>query len=56
MRAPTIIALAVVLGGTAYGIAQVDHSTMDHDGHVPGVTHGSVERTRRAGVHEHAFP
>lgn len=42
MRAPTIIALAVVLGGTAYGIAQVDHSTMDHDGHVPSMAHGSL--------------
>lgn len=41
MRATTVIALAVVLGGTAYGIAQIDHSTMNHDGHMPGMTHGA---------------
>ena len=36
MRASVIVALSILLGGTAWGIAQ-----MNHQGHVPGMKHGA---------------
>ena len=41
MRITTLIALSLLLGGTAYGLAQTSHGGMDHAGHTPGMRHGS---------------
>ena len=46
MRASVIVALAVVLGGTAWGIAQIDHDAMDHGSHTSGMRHGSGPASR----------
>ena len=40
MRAAALIALSLLLGGTARGHAQASHGGMDHAGHVPGMRHG----------------
>lgn len=40
MRNPVLIALSVVLGGTAWGIAEMNHRTTSHDGHGSHMEHG----------------
>ena len=41
MRAQTIIALSMLLGGTAWGVSQMTHGNMDHSSHEPGMPHGT---------------